>query len=255
MLVFNFDRRLAVVTGASRGIGKAIASALLESNANVIGTYASDEVAAKQCRVELAPFGERFLLIKNDVSRREDVIRIFDHATERFGQSIQMLVNNAGVLKQGDFLELTDTDWDQAFDVNMKGPFMLSQELLRSRRQVNAGPASIVNISSVGGQTGGNKAPDYAATKAALISLTRSLARIGAQCLVRSNAVAPGWIQTDIFSAEQLESLQSEARKVIPLERMGQPAEVAMAVLFLLSDASSYITGHCINANGGMYFG
>ena len=113
----------------------------------------------------------------------------------------------------------------------------------------------MVNISSVGGQIGGSKAPDYSAAKAGLISLTRSLARLAAPQGIRINAIAPGWIKTEIFTPEQLHDLTAEAQKVIPLGRLGDPEEVAKAVLWLLSEEASYITGHCLNLNGGLYFG
>ena len=114
---------------------------------------------------------------------------------------------------------------------------------------------AIVNISSVGGQTGGNKAPDYAASKAALISLTKSVARLGSIIGIRSNAVSPGWVETDIFTVARLAELKEEAKKAIPMQRMGLPLEVSRAVLFLLSDDASYVTGHCLNVNGGLYLG
>ncbi|KIO36052.1 SDR family NAD(P)-dependent oxidoreductase [Shewanella sp. cp20] len=251
MIKFDFDGKVALVTGASRGIGKAICHALLESNCKVIGTYASNDDAANECREAFNIYGNRFILVKSDVSCRQQAAELFTQADLHFNQKIQLLINNAGILQQGDFNQLSDEQWDNTFAVNLKGPFILSQELLR---RTESG-AAIVNISSVGGQTGGNKAPDYAATKAALISLTRSVARLGAEKNVRSNAVAPGWIKTEIFNEQQLETLQQQAEAVIPLKRMGTPDEVANSVLFLLSDAASYITGHCINTNGGMYFG
>lgn len=251
MISYDFNGGVAIVTGASRGIGKVVARELLDSNCIVVGTYASDEITAEQCRSEFTEYSGRFELVRSDVSIHREITRLFDYATEKYSKAVTLLVNNAGILKQGPFLELTGEQWDRTFDVNIKGPFFLCQEFLK--RNKNGG--SIVNISSVGGQTGGDKAPDYAATKAAMISLTRSIAKLGSEKNIRSNAVAPGWIKTEIFSEEQLTNLEQQARQMIPLARMGAPDEVAKAVLFLLSDASSYITGHCINVNGGMYFG
>ncbi|MBO2657582.1 SDR family NAD(P)-dependent oxidoreductase [Shewanella algae] len=251
MISFDFNGQVALVTGASRGIGKAICQMLLLSNCKVIGTYVNNEAAAQQCRQDFARFGNAFYLVKSDASEREQCGMLFGQAESVFGRSITLLVNNAGILKQGDFSQLSDEQWDNTFAVNLKGPFILCQELLK---RTDKG-AAIVNISSVGGQTGGNKAPDYAATKAALISLTRSVARLGADKNIRANAVAPGWIKTEIFNEQQLSALQQQAEAIIPLKRMGNPDEVATSVLFLLSDAASYITGHCINTNGGMYFG
>lgn len=255
MVSFDFNRQLALVTGASRGIGKAIVKSLLDSNALVVGTYFHDDMVADQCRHDLNVYGNRFVLIKSDVASRAEVQKLLSLAVSHFKKNISLLVNNAGVLRQGDFFELSDAQWDTTFASNLKGPFILCQELLKQQKKTPFMLAAIVNISSIGGQIGGDKAPDYAASKAALISFTRSMARLGAKFNLRTNAVAPGWIQTDIFSDTQLENLKTEAKKAIPLGRMGSPDEVAMTVLYLLSDASSYITGHCININGGMYFG
>ena len=251
MMSFDFNSEVALVTGASRGIGKQIAKELLESNCIVVGTYAADEYSAKQCREDFTEYVDRFELLKRDVTVQEDIVYLFEHVSNKWNKGISLLVNNAGILKQQQFSELSGEQWDKTFEVNLKGPFFLFQEVLN--RCDHGG--SIVNISSIGGQTGGDKAPDYAATKAAIISLTRSIARLGSEKNVRSNAVAPGWIKTEIFTEEQLMNLEKQAKENIPLGRMGMPDEVAKAVLFLLSDDSSYITGHCINVNGGMYFG
>ncbi len=251
MITFDFDARLALVTGASRGIGKQIAGELLDANCKVLGTYSTDEKSASDCRNQFASFGSDFELLKKDVSIGSDIIELFDYAEGRFSREISLLVNNAGILKQRPFIELSVEQWRNTFEVNLMGPFFICQEFLK---RCHSG-GSIVNISSIGGQTGGDKAPDYAATKSAIISLTRSLARLGSGQNIRANAVAPGWIKTEIFSEQQLNQLERQARQMIPLGRMGTPDEVAKAVLFLLSDAASYITGHCINVNGGMYFG
>ena len=248
---YDFNSEVALVTGASRGIGKQIALDLLNSNCLVIGTYASDESSANSCREDFRIYGDRFELIKKDVSIKSNINYIFDHAHSKWGKGVEMLVNNAGILKQGVFSELSANQWSQTLKVNLEAPFLLCQEFLK--RCENKG--SIVNIASIGGQTGGDKAPDYAASKAAIISLTRSIARIGSESNVRSNAVSPGWILTDIFSEKQLKNLKIEAKSQIPLGRMGSPVEVSKAVMFLLSDEASYITGHCLNVNGGLYLG
>ena len=248
---YNFESRIALVTGASRGIGKRICRDLLSSNCRVLGTFASNEEVAEQCRIDLSEFEDNFLLKKSDVALKDNVAIIFDYAVEAWGDPVSLLVNNAGILEQGDFDLLSAEAWDTTLGVNLRGPFLLSQGFIR---QIS-GSGVIVNMSSVGGQMGGEKAPDYAASKAALISLTKSVARIGSKVGVRSNAVAPGWIETDIFTDSRLAELKEEAKNVIPLQRMGCSSEVARAVLFLLSDEASYITGHCLNVNGGIYLG
>ncbi len=252
MSVFRFDQKVALVTGGTKGIGRAIVTALLAEGARVVVTYAKDEAAADAFSKELAPDqSARVHLLKSDVACRSDVQQLFKELPASWTEPISLVVNNAGILRQGKFQDLDDEQWDHTLAVNLRGPFMVGQEFLKQ------GPTggSLVNIASVGGQTGGDQAPDYAASKAALISLTRSLARLGTVRGMRANAVSPGWIKTEIFSAEQLQNLEKQAAEVIPLGRMGTPSEVAQAVLFLLSEQASYITGHCLNVNGGLYFG
>ncbi|MCP4292712.1 MAG: SDR family oxidoreductase [bacterium] len=249
---YDFSNHVALVTGGTKGIGKAIVSALLHAECQVVVSYSSDEKSAQQFLTSLsAKHSQRTLLLRSDVSVPQEVESLFSTAQKEFGQPVSMVVNNAGILNQGNFSELSEANWDRTLAVNLKGPFLVGQQLLKSRMN----GATMVNISSVGGQTGGPKAPDYSASKAGLISLTRSLARLGAPDNIRVNAVAPGWIKTDIFDAEQLENLEIKAQNEIPLARLGTPDEVARSVMFLLSQESSYLTGHCLNINGGMYFG
>ena len=248
---YNFHARIALVTGASRGIGKQICRDLLESNCRVLGCFSSNEQEAQICRDDFAEFGSNFVLKKRDISLEDNVIKFFKDATLRWGEPVSFLVNNAGILHQGDFVDLSPESWDKTLGVNLRGPFLLSQLFIREGSTSGA----IVNICSVGGQTGGNKAPDYAASKAALISLTKSVARLGSVIGIRSNAVSPGWVETDIFTVPRLAELKEEAKTAIPMQRMGLPVEVSRAVLFLLSDDASYITGHCLNVNGGLYLG
>ncbi len=248
---YNFNGKVAVVTGASRGIGKQICKDLLESNCSVLGCFSSNEQEAKVCLDEFIKFKSNFVLNKRDISKDNDITKIYDDVKKIWGKPIDYLVNNAGILYQGNFKELSSEKWDKTHSVNLRGPFRLSQIFL----QEGSKNGSIVNISSVGGQTGGNRAPDYASSKAGLISLTKSVARLGVDRGIRSNAVSPGWIETDIFSDSQLVELKDQAKKVIPMERMGLPFEVSRAVLFLLSDEASYITGHCLNVNGGLFLG
>ena len=173
--------------------------------------------------------------------------------TKAFGR-IDLLVNNAGILEQKPFHTITEHDWDTMMAVNLKGVFLCSQEaMLVMARQ---GGGSIVNISSSGGQLGGMLAVHYAASKAGVISLTRSLARVGAGHRVRVNCVTPGLILTEMSQKEiQSEAGQQKINQQIPMRRAGSVEEVANAVAFLASDESSYITGQTINVNGGLYMG
>ncbi len=252
LLKYDFNGRAALVTGGTKGIGRSIANALLEAGASVLVTYARDTDAAEDFQNNLdSQIAEKTLVLRSDVSDPTETPRVFRKAEETFGFPLTMVVNNAGILHQGNFQELDEKSWDRTLKVNLKGPFLIGQELLRR----GIAGSAIVNISSVGGQTGGPKAPDYSASKAGLISLTRSMARLGGPAGIRVNAVAPGWIITDIFTPEQLVELKEEANRLIPLQRLGTPDDVARSVLWLLSNESSYLTGHCLNINGGLYFG
>jgi len=250
-----FNGKIALVTGGTRGIGKAISRALLSIGCYVAISYARDEQSAKVARLDFEKLGiaeKNYLIMKSDVSKRDDIKELVTSSTEKWGDSISFLVNNAGVLKQGNFFKLTEEQWDYTLATNLKGPFFLCQKIMpiMAKQQEPA----IVNIVSIGGQTGGPKAPDYAASKAALICFTQSMARIGATMGIRVNAVSPGWIETGIFSEEILVEMQKEIQSKIPMKRLGMSEEVADAVVFLLSNKASYITGHVLNVNGGMHF-
>ncbi len=250
-----FSGKIAIVTGGTRGIGKAISRALLSIGCNVAISYSHDEQSAESARLDFKKSGiaeRNYFIMKSDVSKSDDIRELVAYSMEKWGGRISFLVNNAGVLKQGDFFELTEEQWDYTLATNLKGPFLLCQEIMPLMAKLQK-PA-IVNIVSIGGQTGGSKAPDYAASKAALICFTQSMARIGAPLGIRVNAVSPGWIKTGIFSKETALEMAKEAESKILMKRMGKPEEVADAVVFLLSNKASYITGHVLNVNGGMHF-
>lgn len=255
MINHFFCNKVALVTGGTRGIGYSISRALLSAGCNVVISFAHDEQSAEAVGLKFNKLGfseNNYLVLKSDVSKREEIIELVRRASDKWEGSISFLVNNAGILKQGNFFELTEEQWDYTFATNLKGPFFLCQQIMPLME--NLKKPAIVNIVSIGGQTGGPKAPDYAASKAALICFTQSMARIGAPMGIRVNAVSPGWIKTGIFSEEISSEMIKEARSKIPMKRMGKPEEVADAVVFLLSDKASYITGHVLNVNGGMYF-
>ena len=254
MINFDFSGNVALVTGGTKGIGKKIALSLARCGAKVAVNYAKDKQSADSFLEEIknCSLDENVIVIRSDVSKRESMQTLLGSVADKWNSDINLLVNNAGILDQGDFFQLSESSWDKTFAVNLKGPFFLCQQLMPIMSRIGGG--AIVNIASIGGQMGGEKAPDYAATKGALITFTHSMARIGARMGIRVNAISPGWIKTDIFTPAKLRELTSEATKVIPMMRLGSPDEVADAVLFLLSDHASYITGQTLNVNGGMLF-
>lgn len=243
--------RVALVTGSSRGIGRAIALALAQAGMDVAVTFRERSAEAAAVAGEIRERGRRALAVQLDVSSRQSVRRAFARCLEELG-GLDALVNSAGVLQQKPFLSLTDEDWDRTLAVNLTGTFLCCQEGLPIL--LDRGGGAIVNIASVGGQIGGSLAVHYAASKAGVISLTRSLARVGAPS-VRVNCVAPGLIDTEMTQAE----IATEAGKAkvgtLLLQRPGEAREVARAALFLATDESSYVTGQVLNVNGGQYLG
>jgi len=247
---FSLARKNAVVTGGSRGIGRAIALDLAEAGADVVFTYRDNAAEAAVTSTEIAKLGRRSLAVPMDVTNRVSVEKAAAKARE-FGP-ISILVNNAGINKPTDFDQVSDTDWDTILDTNLKGPFVCAQVFLPLLKE--AGNGSIIHIGSVSGQYGGPRTAHYAASKAGLISLAQVVARFGAQYGVRSNTVAAGIIASDMGQAGLAAASVQKAAENIVLKRLGLAHEVADAVVFLASDASSYITAQTINVNGGLYF-
>lgn len=238
--------RAAFVTGGSRGIGRAIVEALARAGARVAFTYKTER--EKALTVARATDS---LALPMCVTDRQSIKEAFGAAEKALG-SLSILVNNAGINKPTDFDQITDDDWDEILAVNLKGPFGVSQEALPFL--IRAGGGAIVMIGSVSGQYGGPRTAHYAASKAGLISLSQVIARFGAKHNIRCNTVAAGIIQSDM-GAQGLAapSVQAAAQSIIS-GRLGTPAEVADAVVFLASDAARYITAQTINVNGGLYF-
>jgi 3-oxoacyl-[acyl-carrier protein] reductase len=247
---FSLAGRNAVVTGGSRGIGRAIALGLAEAGADIVFTYRDNAAEAAVTGVQIAALGRRSLGLPMDVTNRASVEKAASKAKE-FGP-ISILVNNAGINKPTDFDQVSDADWDTILDTNLKGPFICAQIFLPLLKE--AGNGSIVHIGSVSGQYGGPRTAHYAASKAGLISLAQVVARFGAQHGIRSNTVAAGITASDMGQAGLAAASVQKAAENIVLKRLGQAREVADAVVFLASDASSYITAQTINVNGGLYF-
>lgn len=247
---FSLLGKNAVVTGGSRGIGRAIALGLAEAGADVVLTYKSNRAEADKVVAQIEKLGRRALALPMDVTDRKSVEAAAKDA-RAFG-GISILINNAGINKPTDFDQIGDSDWDEIVGTNLKGPFVVAQVFLPLLK--DAGGGAIVNISSVSGQYGGPRTAHYAASKAGMISLAQVIARFGAQYNVRSNTIAAGLIASDMAAAGMAAASVQKAAEGIVLKRLGTPQEVADAAVFLASDASSYITAQTINVNGGLYF-
>ncbi len=235
----------AIVTGSSRGIGKAIALELARTGHSVVINYDRDEMAARHTVEEIESGGGEAILIKADVSWNEDAENLVEQVMDRWGR-IDVLVNNAGILPNPRKLEdISDQEWDRVMGINLKGTFYCTRAAVRHMKKQRSG--NIVNISSVAGKEGGTVGAHYAASKAGMIGFTKSLARELAPYNIRVNAVAPGPVDTEFLSEE----LKAKLSKLSLLGRIARPEEVAHAVIFLIEN--EHITGETINVNGGRY--
>lgn len=237
-----------IVTGASGGIGQAIAISLAESGYDLTICYNKNKEAAETLATKCKSFGVECLCLKCDLTNSAEVSSMVQTSADTFG-SIYGLVNNAGISHWGLFTDIKDEQWDEIFSVNVKSMFLVCKNVLPHMIRNREG--SIVNISSMWGQVGASCEVAYSATKGAIISMTKALAKEEAPSGIRVNCVAPGLIETPMnsrFSPEELEAVTEE----IPLGRMGKPSEVASAVKYLLSSQASYITGQVLGVNGGM---
>jgi 3-oxoacyl-[acyl-carrier protein] reductase len=247
----DLSNRAVLVTGGGRGIGRAISLRLAEAGARVaIGYTAHRDAAAATMQDIIAADGQAIIVEIETTDRNQVAPALSD--VERLLGPLRGLVNNAGINNPTDFDQVTDADWDKILDVNLKGPFICSQ--LAMPKLEAAGGGAIVHIGSVSGQYGGPRTAHYAASKAGLISLSQVIARFGAPKGVRSNVVAAGMIQSDMAASGLAAASVQKAAESILLKRMGSGAEVADAVAYLLSDASSYVTAQTLNVNGGLYF-
>lgn len=245
---FMLKGKTAVVTGASRGIGREIAVKFAKNGANVVVNYRKSEDAVREVVKEIEALGVKALAVQCDISSYSDVENMMKKCIEEFG-AIDILVNNAGITKDGLLMRMKEDDFDSVIDTNLKGAFNctkhVSMIMLKQRR------GRIINISSVSGITGNAGQVNYSAAKAGIIGMTKAVARELASRGITCNAVAPGYIQTDMTDVLP-EKVKDAIMVTIPLKRLGMPQDVANAVAFLASEEASYITGQVINVNGGM---
>jgi 3-oxoacyl-[acyl-carrier protein] reductase len=240
--------KIAVVTGASRGIGRSISLALSAAGATIVAMD-MDQQATDAIVAELQASGGKAIAVTGNVTVPEDAERMIESAMKEYGR-VDILVNNAGITRDGIFLRMKDEDWDAVLTVNLKGAFLCSRAASKVMTKQRYG--RIINIASVVGQMGNAGQANYCASKAGLMGLTKSNARELARRNVTVNAVAPGFIATDMTEALP-EKTREELAAQIPLERLGSADDIANAVVFLSSEASGYITGQVLAVNGGMY--
>lgn len=240
------SRTISLVTGASRGIGKAIAKRLAKDGHFVIGTATSEE-GAESIDDYLHDFGGIGRVL--DVCNQEQIDKLFEEIDSVYGH-VQVLINNAGVSQDGLLMRMKDDDWHQVIDTNLTSVYRMSKRAVRSMMKARRG--RIINITSVVAQMGNAGQTNYAASKAGIEGFTRTLAREVGSRQVTVNCIAPGLIETDMTDNLD-ERLLNSMIDAVPLERLGQPEDVAAAVAFLASDEASYITGSVLSVNGGMY--
>jgi 3-oxoacyl-[acyl-carrier protein] reductase len=240
--------KVALVTGAAQGIGKAVGLLLARNGANIVVSDINLEKAEETAK-EIESIGRNAMAVKVDVANLSDVERMVAAVLEKFDK-IDILVNNAGITRDKLILRMTEEDWDVVLNVNLKGTFNCTKAVIRHMAKQRSG--KIVSIASVVGEMGNAGQVNYSASKAGVIGLTKTIAKEFAQRGINVNAIAPGYIETPMTEVLP-EKVKEELKRLIPMERLGKPEDVAEAALFLVSEESNYITGHVLNVNGGIY--
>ncbi|MEK5333959.1 3-oxoacyl-[acyl-carrier-protein] reductase [Lysinibacillus sp. FSL W8-0992] len=244
----KLEGKVAVVTGASRGIGRAIALKLADEGAKVIVNYSGSQAKAEEVVAAIQANGGEALAVQASVSKTEEVTALMDAAVKTFG-SLDILVNNAGITRDNLLMRMKEEEWDDVLNTNLKGVFLCTKAVTRQMMKQRAG--RIINISSIVGVAGNAGQANYVAAKAGVIGLTKTTAKELASRNILVNAIAPGFIETEM--TEQLpEDLKQGMLTQIPLAKLGQPEDIAKAVVFLASDDANYMTGQTLHIDGGM---
>lgn len=240
--------KTVIITGGARGIGKAAALKLASLGANLVINYLGNDKAASETKEACKQLGAEILLIKGDVASAEQCEKIAAAALERFGR-IDVLINNAGITRDGLLMRMEEKDFDSVINTNLKGTFLMTKAV--SRQMLKQRYGRIINMASVVGITGNQGQANYSASKAGVIGLTKSFALEVAAKGITVNAVAPGFIETDMTDAMTDAAIEA-AKALIPAKRMGSPEDVAEVIAFLASEQSGYITGQTVCVDGGM---
>lgn len=243
------EGKVAIVTGASRGIGREIALTFASYGANIVVNYYGSEKKAREVADEIEAMGREVLLYQGDVADMDAAKAMVKETVKKFGR-IDILVNNAGITKDNLLMAMKEEEFDQVIRTNLKGSFVCMKQVIRTMIKQKYG--KIINLSSVSGRMGNAGQINYSAAKAGIIGMTKSLAREVGSRGITVNAIAPGFIDTDM-TAVLKEDVKEAIMSEIPLKRMGQPRDIAQAAAFLASDNASYITGQVISVDGGMY--
>lgn len=242
------DGKVAIVTGASRGIGRAVAISLASAGAKVVINYAGNTAAAEEVKAIIEAAGGQALLVQADVANEDAVAVMVKQTVDTFGR-IDILINNAGITRDNLLMRMKEGDWDDVMNTNLKGIFMCTKAISRVMMKQKYG--KIINMTSVVGIMGNAGQSNYAAAKAGVIGFTKSMAKELASRGITVNAIAPGFINTDM-TAVLSDHIKDELVTKIPLGRLGSSDDVAAAVLYLVSDSANYITGQTLNIDGGM---
>ncbi|WP_416387371.1 3-oxoacyl-[acyl-carrier-protein] reductase [Caminicella sporogenes] len=246
--MMNLSGKTAIVTGGSRGIGKAIALKLAEKGADIVVNYTSNFEKAQEVVEKIKSMGRKAIAIKADVSNPDDVANLVKEVSKNF-ESIDILVNNAGITRDGLLIRMKDEDWDKVININLKGTYLCTK--LVGKKMMKQRSGKIINVASVVGIIGNAGQANYSASKAGVIGFTKSAAKELAARGITVNAVAPGFIETEMTDKLPADVIENY-KKNIPIARFGKPEDVANVVAFLASEKANYITGQVINVDGGM---